>query len=146
MQFNPKSIIMDGYTNYKSLNEVLQQFKGKRLYIDVWATWCGPCKAEFAHKVELLKLLQLKNIEIIYISIDQVEKDKQWKEMIKYYNLEGYHIRACEELVSDLRKIFGQNGSIAIPWYMLVDENGKIIKEHAKPPSQLTELAKEVVN
>lgn len=146
MPFNEKSKIIEGYTKFKSLKEALLQLKGKRVYIDVWATWCGPCKAEFVYKEELLKLLQSKNMEIIYISIDKEEKDKQWKEMIKYYNLEGYHIRASEELVSDLRKIFGQNGSIMIPWYILVDENGKILKEHAKPPSQIKELENQLLN
>ncbi|MCK9640126.1 MAG: thioredoxin family protein [Prolixibacteraceae bacterium] len=107
--------------------------------------WSYPI-VEYHKKAEMPLNEKSKIMEIVYISIDQEVKDKQWKEMIKYYNLEGYHIRASKELDSDLRKIFGQNGSITIPWYLLVDENGKILKEHAKPPSQLTELAKQVGN
>ena len=64
--------------------------------------------------------------------------------MIKYYKLEGYHIRANEKFGSDLREIFNQNGRISIPWYLLVDENGEIVVEHAKRPSQLKELEKEI--
>jgi len=40
-----------------------------------------------------------------------------WKNMIKFYNLEGSHIRANAQLIADLRKLFDNNGSIYILWY-----------------------------
>lgn len=142
--FNENIKFVEGYEKKNSLDEAVSSFKGKRIYIDVWATWCGPCKEEFEHKSELKKLLASNNIEIIYISIDRDEKDAQWKDMIKFYNLEGYHIRTNKALDANLREIFGQNGSISIPWYILIDENGKIIKTHASRPSQIKELEKEL--
>ena len=79
-------------------------------------------------------------MNILYISIDRDSDDQRWKDMIKFFNLEGYHIRANQELINDLRKIYGENSPFGIPWYILVDEKGNIVKNHAKPPSKLQEL------
>ncbi len=135
---------MSDYENINSLSESVSSLKGKKIYIDVWATWCGPCKTEFQHKEQLKELLAANDMEVLYISIDDDSSNSKWKEMIKYYNLEGHHIRANEKFVKNLREIFNQEGSISIPWYLIIDENGNIIKEHASRPSQIEELQKEI--
>lgn len=81
---------------------------------------------------------------MLYISIDRDRDSIQWKNMIKFYNLEGYHVKANEELQDELIKIFDNNGSINIPWYMLIDNNGNILKKHAGRPSQIKQLEKEI--
>ena len=139
-----KTLFLEDYESLNSLKECIKSFNGRKVYIDTWATWCGPCKDEFKHKEELSALLKSKNTEILYISIDKDDDAQKWKDMIKYYSLEGFHVRANQELITDLRRIFGQNGSLAIPWYILVDEKGKIINEHAKPPSQISALEKQI--
>ena len=114
--------------------------KGKKIYIDVWATWCGPCLKEHELSGALRKILKEKDIQLVYISIDQKNRDSQWKELIKYYNLEGSHIRANENFTKELLGRFNQKTedlTISIPWYILIDEEGNIIREHAKRPSQI---------
>lgn len=142
--YSEKMKFVDNYENINTLKEAVQSFKGKKVYIDVWATWCGPCKDQFKYVDRLEEFLRSKNIEILYISIDDTQRDKQWKEMIKFYNLEGKHIRTNKSLDTDLRRIFNQNTIITIPWYILIDENGNIIKEHASRPSEIDELKKEL--
>lgn len=143
--FSENVKFVDGYEGINSLKESVSSLKGKKVYVDVWATWCGPCKKEFEHKAQLKKLLASKNMEILYISIDRDENESQWKDMIKFYGLEGYHVRANQELNEDLRKIFNRNGSISIPWYLIIDANGNVIEKHASRPSQLNELENELI-
>ena len=130
-------IFIDDYENLSTLVDVVKPFKGKKIYIDVWATWCGPCKREFEYNTKLKELLKSRNTELLYISIDDESRDKSWKDMIKFYNLEGYHVRANKSLEADLRRIFDRKGSLVIPWYILIDEDGSIKEVRAKKPSEL---------
>ena len=142
--FSDKMKFVDNYENINSLKDCVKSFKGKKVYIDVWATWCAPCIEEFENKERLLELLNPKGVPILYISIDEEKNDIQWKNMIKFYDLKGYHIRANNKLSEDLRKIYNQNGLLAIPWYILIDEQGNIKRKYAKKPSQIGELKKEI--
>lgn len=132
---------IENYQQLNNLEEVIQNFKGKDIYIDVWATWCGPCKEEFKHKEELYKVLKESNTQIVYLSIDKDKYRAKWREMIKYFDLKGYHIRANDSLKGDLEKIFSPEGkAIRIPWYISIDKTGKITEKHAPRPSQIDQL------
>ncbi len=133
---------IDGYKNINSLDECFQSFKGEKVYVDIWATWCGACKDEFKHSKELKQLLASRGVSMLYISIDREKDEKRWEGMIKYYQLSGSHIRATPELKADLKNMLGRFG---IPRYLLVDENGKVINKNAKRPSKLSELEKQLI-
>jgi thiol-disulfide isomerase/thioredoxin len=129
---------IENYSEINTLKEAIESLKGKKIYIDVWATWCSPCKREFKNNNEALKKILAENdIQMLYISIDYDKQNQQWLDMIKFYNLTGNHIRVNKAFEADLYRIFDHNGNIRIPWYILVDENGNIIDKHAKTPSQL---------
>lgn len=129
---------VEEFESVNTLKELIEPLVGKMIYIDVWATWCGPCKREFKHSEGLKKILKENDIQALYISLDSEEKDSKWREMIKYYNLEGKHIRANEKLNQELRTLYNEkSGVISIPWYILIDEKGNILKKHAKKPSEI---------
>lgn len=126
---------VENYDSLHSLSEIRQRFKGRPLFIDVWASWCGPCKREFQHQAALKEILKEHGIDLLFISLDREEYHQKWEEMIKYYALSGKHIRAAQELFVDLEKIFSGGEYVQIPWYIIIDREGDIAELHAPPPS-----------
>jgi thiol-disulfide isomerase/thioredoxin len=138
--FDKAMLFMDNYEHINTLEDAVKPLKGKTIYIDVWATWCHPCKEEFKNNDALKKFLAENDIQQLYISIDKEQNHQQWLNDIKYFHLTGTHIRANDSLSLDLMKRFDKKAKdpyVSIPWYILVDKNGKIIEEHAKSPLQL---------
>ena len=61
----------------KSFAEVLSEFKGSVVYVDFWASWCGPCRGQFPHAKKLHEKLKDKPVVFLYISFDRSEEE--WK-------------------------------------------------------------------
>lgn len=107
----------------------LSQFKGKYVYIDVWASWCGPCKKEIPLLKTLKEKFANKNIEIIGISVDENRAD--WVNAINTYTMTGTQLYAGG-WENELCKFFKITG---IPRFILLDKEGKIINSNADRPS-----------
>lgn len=138
---NQEIKFLEDYQNIDSLSECLASFYGKKVYVDIWSTSCGPCKEEFEYNKKLKEILKNKGVDILYISFDDDLYENRWKDMIKYYNLSGYHIRANEEFKDNLIKRIGM---VSIPRYLIIDEQGIIINNDAPRPSNLPELEKQL--
>ncbi|WP_289023764.1 TlpA disulfide reductase family protein [uncultured Salegentibacter sp.] len=121
----------------------MKKLKAQKVYVDIWATWCEPCKKELKHNSQLYELLRNENLTMLYISIDKDERAEKWTEMIKYYPLEGYHIRANKKLYNDLRQIRGED-AFGIPWHILTYGNENIIKKYLSGPSKIETLEKQL--
>lgn len=104
----------------------LSDFRGKYVYIDFWATWCGPCKIEIPYLEKMTEEYKDKNLEIISISVD---RDKQaWIDMVtedqpQWIQLHDSIMINDEYLVK------------YIPTFVLIDREGKIIDARAHRPS-----------
>lgn len=64
--------------------------------------------------------------------------------MAQYYNLEGQHIRANDELNDELHTLFGNNHVLAIPHCILVDKSGKVSIQNAAKPDNMETLKKQL--
>ncbi|WP_177217162.1 redoxin domain-containing protein [Pedobacter insulae] len=98
----------------------MNDFKGKVVVIDVWATWCGPCKAQMPFLKEIEEQYKGNdNVVFAGISLD-AQKDKQkWLDMIKEKHLEGV------QLLDDFGKTFGRKYKmVAIPRFLIIDKKG----------------------
>ena len=109
-------------TNEKGKEFKLSDFRGKAVYIDVWATWCGPCCAEIPHMEKLAAhYAKNKKIELISISLDKDHAKPEWKQFI-----------CPEAFESGLCKNYDIYG---IPRFLFFDKDGKVISLDAPRPS-----------
>ena len=116
---------------YKDINgkEVhLSDFVGKYVYIDNWATWCGPCRREQPMLKKLEERFAGKNICFVSVSCDQ---DKSaWEKVVKEEKLEGIQLYAgAFDPFMDAYMI------TAIPHFILIDREGKVINAKMSRPS-----------
>ncbi len=120
------------YLNFKGGNTKLSDFNGKYVYIDVWATWCGPCIAEIPFLKKVEEKYEGKNIAFVSISVD-VQKDfEKWKKFVAEKQLGGVQLFADKDWNSDFIKSFGIN---SIPRFILIDPSGKVVSADAARPS-----------
>lgn len=120
------------YENYKGGKTKLEDFRGKYVYIDVWATWCGPCRAEIPHLKEVEKKYHNKNIEFVSISIDTKKDYEKWKKFVEEKELGGVQLYADNDWNSQFIKDYSING---IPRFILIDPKGTIVNANADRPS-----------
>ncbi|WP_281337021.1 TlpA family protein disulfide reductase [Flavobacterium eburneipallidum] len=128
------------YRNYKGIKTKLEDFKGKYVYIDLWATWCGPCIKEIPFLQTIEQKYHNKNIVFVSISIDKQTDFKKWETMVKEKNLGGVQLIADNDWNSEFAKSFGVT---SIPRFILIDPSGKVVKAVAERPSN-PQLIKEL--
>ncbi|REE83010.1 thiol-disulfide isomerase/thioredoxin [Lutibacter oceani] len=122
----------ENYENYAGGTSSLNDFKGKYVYIDVWATWCGPCKKEIPFLKKIEEQYHEKNIAFLSISVDQQTNKDKWKEMVADKELGGIQVIADKDFKSQFVADFKISG---IPRFILLDPAGNIIKASAPRPS-----------
>ncbi len=123
-------------TNQSDFFGLLSELPSKRLYIDLWATWCTPCKMEFSGYTEdTYRLLKKYKIDVLFISIDDQNRKQKWNNEINVLGLHGYHLLANEKLMVSIKEIIYDNKQVLIPKYVIVNEKGQILTTDAKHPT-----------
>ena len=113
----------------------LNDFKGKYIYVDLWASWCAPCIKEIPYFEKLKNEFKDRNIVFLSISVD--ENVEKWKKTLKKENMKGAQFYAGGEYDSEIKKIYNIN---SLPRFILIDRDGKIINSDAKRPSEIREI------
>jgi thiol-disulfide isomerase/thioredoxin len=114
----------------------MKDFKGKVVFIDVWATWCGPCKEQFPHMKTLEEEYKDNpNIVFVGISLDRQKDKEKWLAMIRKEKLVGV------QLLDDIGLAFGRKYEIVgIPRFLLIDKQGRWIEVRCPRPSSKEDL------
>ncbi len=120
-----------GFTDINNKVYSLDNFLGKTVYIDVWATWCGPCLREVPYLEALVKEMKNRN-DVIIMSVSIDEMSQTWKNMVQSKNMKGnqYHVQGAWQ--SDLNQQYKISG---IPRFILIDKKGNIADANAPRPS-----------
>uniref|UniRef100_UPI003216BE38 TlpA family protein disulfide reductase n=1 Tax=uncultured Draconibacterium sp. TaxID=1573823 RepID=UPI003216BE38 len=113
------------YTNEGS-EVALSDYRGKLVVIDVWATWCGPCKQESPYFEKLAEKYGSENVVFLAVSIDSDKK--AWESY-----LEG-HSKTSTQLICN-RTAFKNYEMQSVPRFMVIDAEGKFIDGFAPVPS-----------
>jgi thiol-disulfide isomerase/thioredoxin len=114
----------------KKFDEVLKQFKGKVVYIDFWATWCGPCRGQMPYSRKLHEEFKGKDVVFLYVSFDRGEA--AWKKGIEKMQIKGYHWKPDLKQIGEINRRFKVK---YIPRYMLVGKDGKLLADDFYRPS-----------
>lgn len=108
----------------------LSDYRGKVVYIDTWATWCGPCKREIPSLKALEEAYHGKNIQFISVSTD---KDiNAWKNFIAKESMGGLQLHQSDDFNQSISRLYIVN---SIPRFILIDKEGKIVNVDAPRPS-----------
>lgn len=107
----------------------LSDFKGKLVYMDIWATWCGPCRQQFPALRAIEEKYKNKGIVFLSISVDPDHLKPQWEKMIDEEQLKGVQLFAGK--TSGFDEAYGVE---FIPRFLLISPQGDILMDQAPFP------------
>lgn len=105
-----------------TFQSILDQYKGKKVVIEIWAGWCGDC----VKAMPLVKDMQAKNPNVDYVFISVDKTFDAWQSAIEKHELKGNHYWVNDEKL--MKGIFGKAMDVDwIPRYIVINEKGEIV-------------------
>jgi thiol-disulfide isomerase/thioredoxin len=108
----------------KILRKLIEPYKGRIIYVDIWGTWCTPCRENLKDSWKLKEAL--KDYDIVYLYLANRSSDEAWKSVISEYNLTGpncVHYNLPADQQNAIEQYIGTTG---YPTYKLIDKQGNI--------------------
>lgn len=121
-------------------NELKVKYDGKVVYVDIWATWCSPCRAQIPHAIELHE--HFKGQDIAFVNLCLASDQNDWEKMHKNNNIKGdnyFFNNSQTQLLRDKLQFVGY------PTYLIIDKQGKLVNKNAPRPSSGEEV-RQVLN
>jgi thiol-disulfide isomerase/thioredoxin len=140
---NPKTSSAVNINNERtnSVTDIFKKYKGKVIYVDFWASWCVPCRAEMPNAAVLKEKLKGKDIVFLYFGYN--DKEKAWLKAREQLGIQGEHYLLNDKMIKEADELFAING---IPHYAIIDKDGKIISKSADRPSDAYKELLDVIN
>ena len=122
------------------LRKILEPYKGRIVLLDIWGTWCSPCKEGLSHSDKEYE--QLKELDVVYLYLANNSPEKSWKNVIKEYKVLGDNVvhynlpKAQQQAVERFLNVS------YFPTYKVIDREGKILDTQVNPLYDLEGLKK----
>lgn len=113
------------------LKKIIAPHKGKIVLLDIWGTWCAPCRDALSKSQELYS--QLKDYDMVYIYMANNSPESSWRNIIEQYNVKGdncFHYNLPDKQQSAVEAFLKVN---SFPSYRLFDRNGTLLQVNANP-------------
>lgn len=123
-----------------TLSTIFSKYKGKVLYVDFWASWCGPCRNEMPNAAALKEKFAGKDVVFIYLGYR--DKTDNWLAARKDLEIDGEHYLLDDKQIKEAEELFEING---IPHYVIIDKEGKNLAKHAERPKTVYERLLELL-
>ncbi len=117
---------LEGLTDGEQiLARILEPHKGKIVLLDIWGTWCGPCKEALSHSQEEYE--QLKDYPMEYLYLANNSGDEGWRNVINQYKVTGDNVAHYNLPAAQQKAVENFLGVHAYPSYFLFDQEGNLV-------------------
>ena len=135
-------VLLDESDTLFSYDQLLSEIGGGPVLLDLWGSWCLPCRYQFQYVDSIKPFLKDNGIKSVYIAFEYGTTRDRWKTFLKLHKLEGYHLMSNDKFKSDLEKYIGKVSQF--PTYIIIGQNGEILENRAYFPSDTDLLIKQL--
>ena len=135
IEATPIDSLIDGKEIFQKL---IAPYRGRVVYVDVWGTWCGPCRSELEHLPQLHE--ELKDLPVTYMYLAKNSPEELWHKATKRFGLDGedcVNLRlpaSQQKAVEEFLEVRG------FPTYILIAPDGSIADNKAPRPSMPSDV------
>jgi thiol-disulfide isomerase/thioredoxin len=136
------TLVADNGTKLNTMEDLLALSKGKTVLLDMWGTWCGPCRYDINNEAPAIKAyFKGKGIDYFYVANNDLKNETEWKKLIVDFGMKGTHILANANLTKDIMTKVKGTG---YPTYVIIKKDGTYELSKAGYPMNKDVLIKQL--